>query len=222
MEIEWNNLKNWFDVSCLLSDWLECTFLVSGKCNFISATLPKLSTHVGPLVCSVDMGFSKHRPMLVRGLYSSWERWWADGYGLSLTVVAHAEFGGVTSAIHLIVYRGVDAPCSIPHGALAQTLGQVMNPATKINAAQLKPSQIDPPAAVPAPTPWALIVVNGLLRCKGLYDIFHPKIDISCRSMFSPSKWVQRLPSAENFFGYLTFCLGLRPSLSRISIVIPS
>ena len=71
MEIEWNNLKNWFDVSCLPSDWLECTLLVSGKCDFISATLSKLSTHVGPLVCSVDMGFSEHRLRLVWGLYSS-------------------------------------------------------------------------------------------------------------------------------------------------------
>ena len=53
------------------------------------------------------------------GLYSSWARRWADGYGLSLTVVAHAEFDGVTSAIHLIVYCGVDDSCFMPHGALA-------------------------------------------------------------------------------------------------------
>jgi hypothetical protein len=58
-------------------DWVPCTVLGSGKSDFLSAVLPKLSTHVGLLLYSADMVFTGHHLWLVCGLYSSWShKWW--------------------------------------------------------------------------------------------------------------------------------------------------
>jgi hypothetical protein len=43
------------------------------------------------------------------GLYKKWGReCWSEN-GLYLVTVAHAEFGGMTSARHLFLFRGVES-----------------------------------------------------------------------------------------------------------------
>jgi hypothetical protein len=147
--------------------------------------LPKLSMHVGPLLYSLDMALSNHRLRLVRGLYSSWGHKWSVAYGLSSVVLAHAAFGGVSSAIHLIAYRGVHASCFMPQGALAQMLGHIINPASDTQG-----QNIEPPMALQPLVPWSPIVQDGLLHGEGLFDVF-------CRSVFAPTKWVHRGVSPE-------------------------
>ena len=109
-------------------------------------------------------------------------------------MLAHADFGGVTSAFHLISYRGLDASCFVPQGALAQTLGHIINPASARGG-----PPIEPPTCVPTPVPRAPVVLDGLLRGDGLFDVFRPRIEIACRSVFSPTKWVRRQLSPEEF-----------------------
>jgi hypothetical protein len=70
------------------------------------------------VISSLEMtmgGWAACGPLMatVHGLYSSWS------YGLRLVVVAHANFGGITTAIHLITYQGMADSCFMPHGALA-------------------------------------------------------------------------------------------------------
>ena len=133
-------------MTCLPPAWNGCTILASGKGDFISAVLPKLSTHVGPQLYSLDVALSNHRPRLVRSLYSSWGHKWSVMYGLSSVVLAHAAFGGVSSAIHLITYWGVHASCFVPQGALAQTLGHIINPASDMRGQNIEsPMALQPP-----------------------------------------------------------------------------
>ena len=110
-----------------------------------------------------------------------------DVYGLSSVVLAHATFGGVSSAIHLIAYRGVHASCFVPQGALAQTLGHIINPASDTRG-----QNIEPPMALQPPVLQSPIVQDGLLRGEGLFDVFRPKLEVACCSVFAPTKWVHR------------------------------
>jgi len=107
--VVWGTLQEWSALMQWPIDWETCTVLVSSKSDFLSVVLPKLSTHVGLLLYSTDMVFTGHHLQLVHGLYSSWShKWWLE-HDLCLVVVAHADFGGVTTAIHLIAYRGMAA-----------------------------------------------------------------------------------------------------------------
>ena len=166
-ETVFRSLEEWSSLTCLPPAWNGCTILASGKGDFINAVLPKLSTHVGPLLYSLDMALSDHCPRLVQGLYSSWGHKWSIAYGLSSVVLAHAAFGGVSLAIHLISYRGVHASCFVPQGALAQTLGHIINPASDTRGQNIKP-----PMALQPPVPRSPIVQDGLLRGKGLFYVF--------------------------------------------------
>jgi hypothetical protein len=142
-------------------DWEISIILGSGKSEYFSVVLIKLSTHVGSLLYSTDMVFTGHRLRLVRGLYSSWSRkWWLE-HSLQSVVVAHANFGGVMSAIHLIAYRGMADSCFRPHGALAQTLAHTINPASIIWAPAINP--LEPIETPPPRQP----IVSGEIYCVG-------------------------------------------------------
>jgi hypothetical protein len=176
--------------------------------NCFSVVLVKLSTHVGLLLYLKDMVFTGHRLHLVRSLYSSWScKWWLE-HTLQLVVVAHANFGGVTSAIHLIAYRGIANLCFRPHGALAQTLAHTNNPALIVRAPAINP--LEP---IEMPPPRQPIVSGDLLHGEGLFDISHPKLEIACRSIFTPSGWVRRWLTPEEFLWVFDIPVLLTPQL---------
>jgi hypothetical protein len=192
--IRWGTLQEWLALTQVPHDWEISMILGSGKSEFFSVVLIKLSTHVGLLLYSMDMVFTGHRLRLVRGLYSSWSRkWWLE-HILQSVVVAHINFGGVMSAIHLIAYRGIANSCFRPHGDLAQMLAHTINPAS-INRAPA----IDPPEPIEMPPPRQPIVSGDLLRGEGLFDIPRQKLEIACRSVFTPFSWVQRWLTPEEF-----------------------
>ena len=123
-------------------------------------------------------------------------------------VVAHANFGGVTSAIHLIAYRGMADPCFRPHGALAQTLAHTINPASIVRA-----SDINPPEPIEMPPPRQPIVSRDLLCGEGLFDISCPKLKIACRSVFTPSGWVRQWLTPKEFLWVFDVLALLTPQL---------
>ncbi len=109
-------------------------------------------------------------------------------------VVAHANFGGVNTAIHLIAYRGMTASYFAPQWALAQTLVHVINPASQVRA-----QAIEPPEPVESPLLHVPIIRRDLLHGEGLFDISRPKLDITCCSIFKPSCWVRRRLTPKEF-----------------------
>ena len=80
----------------------------------------------------------------------------------------------------------------MPRDALAQTLGHIINPASATRG-----QNIEPPTTLKPLVPWSPIVQDGLLRGKGLFDVFQPKLEVACRSVFAPTKWVRRGVSAK-------------------------
>ncbi len=87
--IRWGTLQEWLALTQSPCDWEISTILGSGKSEFFSVVLVKLSKHVGSFLHSTDMVFTGHRLRLVSGLYSSWScKWWLE-YSLQSVVVAH-------------------------------------------------------------------------------------------------------------------------------------
>jgi hypothetical protein len=145
---------------------------------------------------------------LVHGLYSSWScKWWLE-HNLQLVVVAHANFGGVMSAIHLIAYQGMADSCFRPHKALAQTLAHTINTASIVRA-----PAIDPLEPIETPPPRQPVVSRDLLHGEGLFDISCPKLEIACRSVFTPSSWVQQWLTPKEYLWVFDVLALLTPQL---------
>jgi hypothetical protein len=109
-------------------------------------------------------------------------------------VLAHTEFGGVTSAIHLISYWGVEDSVFDAPPALPRVLAHILN-STSPDAAQ----EIDSPPALPTETRHSPVLTDGLLRQEGLYDVFHPDLHIARPCVFKATGWAERRLSAKEY-----------------------
>jgi hypothetical protein len=115
------------------------------------------------------------------------------------SIVAHAKFGGVTSAFHHLSYRGVDATFFRPPPSLPRVLIHIINPAAP-NAAE----------EAPLPTPLSIIprspiVFKGSLRSEGILNVFRPQLRVLCPCVFKPSGWAHRhLMARENLRAFDT------------------
>ncbi len=94
-------------------DWDNLLLLASGLNKYLNYVLPKLKHHHGPFVYATDIVFKDRRSRDVARLYAKWTSLCKE-QGLTSSIVTHAEFGGVTSAFHLLSYRGVDAAVFSP------------------------------------------------------------------------------------------------------------
>jgi hypothetical protein len=108
--------------------------------------------------------------------------------GLLSTVVSHADCGGITLARHYICFRNagrdgvVDVPC------VPQCLGHVVNAAKKSDGKGWWAPLKAPPDLF-GPHMHAPLVVDGLLRCEGLWGIHNPSLDIARPCIFKATGW---------------------------------
>jgi hypothetical protein len=114
-------------------------------------------------------------------------------------MVAHAEFGGMTSACHLLLYRGVKAAIFWPGTSLRRKLSHVIQP-----AAPMVGQEIEAPEAVDNPFPhhpWPTkpIYCGGLMHPDRLYDVIFPQDHIACRCVFKKSGWVRCALTLQGF-----------------------
>ena len=173
--------------------WNECTVLASGSHEYLSFLLTKLRYHEGPFIYSTDIVFKGRRPRDVKRLYQAWTSL-HDGQGLCSRLVSHADFGGVTSAIHLVSYKGIDDSVFDAPPVLPRRLEHVINSASPDSA-----------RAIPTPDPLTVsgarcpVVENDLLHCDGLYDVFRPELCVACRCVFKTTDWAARPLSATEF-----------------------
>jgi hypothetical protein len=109
------------------------------------------------------------------------------GKHLDSEIVHHADFGGVTNASYVVAARGIDTACFRTNDGLPRTLSHIINAATPGNHKAIEPP---PPIHILDRRP---MVVDGLLRREGLFDVYSPKLNVACPSVFvKKSKWVQR------------------------------
>ena len=167
-------------------DWGSYTVLASGTHEWFSFISTKLSAHVGPFIYATDVVFQGRHPRDVLQLLDAWSDLRAR-QGFTSHVVRHADFGGVSSGIHLLSFRGVDAAVFHPPPALPRILAHIVNAATP------DPSrEIELPCPIDAPIPRTPIVRDGMLRLIGLFNVFDPSFPVACPCVFKASGWAQR------------------------------
>ncbi len=171
---------------------------VSGSTKYLNFVLPKLKHHQGPFVYATDIVFKNQPPRDLARLYAKWTSLRKE-QGLMSSIVTHAKFGGVTSAFHLLSYRGVDATFFRPPPFLPPVLIHIINPAAP-NAAEEAP--LPTPLSI---IPWSPIVSKGSLCSEGLLDVFCPQLRVLCPCVFKLSCWAHRhLTAQENLRAFDT------------------
>jgi hypothetical protein len=136
-------------------DWSSYTVLASGTHEWFSFISAKLSAHVGTFIYATDVVFRGRRPWDVSRLLDAWANL-RDQQGF--TLVRNSDFGGVTSGIHLLSSRGVDAAVFCPPPALPRILAHIVNAATPDPL-----REIELPCPIDAPIPRILIVRDDML-----------------------------------------------------------
>ena len=104
-------------------------------------------------------------------------------------LVYHANYGGATNAVHLIVHRGLDATITAPLVSVPRVLKHFVNSASKGGFAAIDaPPDINRDKAVER----APLTVDGLGRLEGLYDVVTPTLEYAVPSVFKSTGWVRR------------------------------
>jgi hypothetical protein len=108
---------------------------------------------------------------------------------LSTMTLRHADFGGVTSASHLVCYQNIGVSGSIPIPCVPCVLWHILNPAEKGNTEGAFCNLLNPPAVLQGPFVRAPIIHEGLLCQEGLLDVHRPALLIARACVFKPSRW---------------------------------
>jgi hypothetical protein len=164
--------------------------LASGSNKYLSFVLPKLKYHHRPFIYPTDIVFKDHRQRDIMRLLQKLSSLCVH-QGLLSSIVMHANFGGVSSAVHLMSYCRVDPSVFTAPPFLPQVLAHIINPASP-----------DAMREIPRPdplksTPRAPIESGGVLCLEGLFDVFHPQLRITCPCVFKSTGWAQRPLSAR-------------------------
>jgi hypothetical protein len=137
-----------------------------------------------------DVVFTGRCQCKLEQLYKAWAAH-DSSLNLEWITVCHAEFGGVTSAKHVISFKGVKRSVFSPISPLPRTLSHVLDAALP-NAVQ----EIPAPSPLPDPILRSPIYFDGLMRPEGLFDVMRPSANIACQSVFKATEWGCRCLSA--------------------------
>jgi hypothetical protein len=176
--------------------WSHHSVLASGTLPFCKGVLAKLGSHVGPYLYAVDMDFPNMHQRQIASAFSQSPTSWVNvlrDNGLKSAIVSHAEFGGVTSARHLIAYHNVDGGVLNPRRSIQRTLSHVINPTASGRSVEIP----HPPALTAGTFTRAPIWDGKCLRGEGTLDVLRRDPDVACKSVFKQSGWVQRQLSLE-------------------------
>jgi hypothetical protein len=171
-------------------EWNNYTILALGSNKYLSFVLSKLRHHQGMFIYATNSVFKGRRP---RDVLRSLQKWASlrEQQGLLSSIVAHAVFGGITSAIHLMSYKRVDPSVFVAPPSLPRVLAHI------IDAAAPDAAKETPRTAPLDSIPCAPIVSDGVLRSEGLFDVFCPHLRIACPRMFKSMGWAHRPLSAR-------------------------
>ncbi len=173
-------------------EWNSCTVLASGSNKYLGFIRSRLMHHEGPFIYSTDLIVKNHRRRDIICLLDTWARLCKE-QGLESAIISLADFGGVTSAIHIISYHHVDQLVFTPPWALPQVLAHILNAASP-DAAR----EISEPPPLSDDVPRTPIKEGELLRQEGFLDVFGAtNLQIACPCVFKLTGWAQRLLLAK-------------------------
>jgi hypothetical protein len=116
----------------LPAEWRSHCVLASGSLMFCKEVLGKLNNHFGPYLYAVDMNFVGLPPRQLKtvlGPTNSGGRQYLDRLGLMSSVLAHADYSGVTLAMHLFAYWNVESELFGSRAPFQRKLDHFIDPA---------------------------------------------------------------------------------------------
>ena len=191
-----------FQMDVWPSAWDNYSVFASGSLEFCRVVVSKLGKHVGPFLYVIDMNFASMRSRTMSGVLSKFPPALQE-LGLESTEVAHAEFGGVTTARHIIAHRNVAGEVFVPLQPLHRTLSHVVKPTVTGLTIDAPPPLV---AEVRRRVP---IVEDGMLRGEGLLEVCWRNPLISCKCVLNRSGWARRLLTKEERLNAFDIPLGL-------------
>lgn len=209
-----NLMTSWSTLEdlCPLDESLSnCTVLASGSMNFLPKVQHILAAHSGPFIFSADVFFPRVGLRDARRLYQAWacHRLY-DGYGSA--ILSHSDYGGATNGVHYICHRNVNILFGLPAASVQRTVKHFVNAATRGGFKAIKR-----PPTVPADVAREPLVVYGLGRIDGLYDVAEPSREYAVPSVFKSTGWVQRRLSPSEWLNLHDMPVDLNKSLAEDS-----
>jgi hypothetical protein len=171
--------------------WNGCTVLASGSHEYLGFVHSKLKHHKGPFIYSTNIVFKDQQRGDILRLLGAWANV-RKGQGLESSLITHADFGGVTSAVHLLSYKNVVTSVFKAPPVLPWTLAHIIDAACPDAGREI---------SKPAPLigHWS-ISKEGVLWQEGLLDVFGaPNAKIACPCIFKLLGWAQQLLSEKEF-----------------------
>ncbi len=130
------------------------------------------------------------------------------GGGYSSAIMRHADYGGATNAVHLVLMKGLHTPFTAPTTTLPRVLKHFVNTASRGRFWDIEPP---PPSLAAAPR--APMVVDGIGPIDGLYDVCHPELEYAIPCMFKSSGWAQRWLTPQDWLALHDSPVSLSKSL---------
>jgi hypothetical protein len=178
----WKTVVDFEEMDVWPSAWDQYSVFASGTADFCRVVVSKLGKHVGPYLYVIDMNFESMRPRNMDFVLSKSPPALQE-LGLESTEVAHADFGGVTTARHIIAHRNVAGSVFVPLQVLHRTLSHVVK-TTVSGLAIDAPPPLDDDVGRRAP-----IVEDGMLRGEGLLEVCWQRPLIACKCVLNRSGW---------------------------------
>lgn len=146
------------------------------------------------MIFGVDFQFQHHSRRDMQRLYSNWTHHrQVEGY--SVSSVTHLEFGGITSACHLVIHRGIEEAVFHPPTATPRTLQHVLNSASRGAFQEVPP----PPPLTNKHSGRRPLKFGDSFRIEGLLDVHDDQASIICPCVFKRSGWSKQTLTPTEF-----------------------
>ncbi len=106
----------------------------------------------------------------------------------------HADFGGATNAVHLVLTKGIDIAIPSPASTIPRLRKHFVNAAARGGF-----QAIQPPPLIPADVARSPVVIEDLGRIDGLYDVCHSVREYAIPCVFKSTGWARRRLTAKEW-----------------------
>jgi hypothetical protein len=160
-------------------EWNACTILAPGLHEYLGFVHSKLKHHECPFIYSTNTVLKDRQRWDIIRLLGAWSNV-RKRQGLDLSLMAHADFGGVTLAVHLLSYKRVDASVFKAPPALPWVLAHIIDAVCPDSG-----KKISKPTPLVGHVDCRPISKEGVLWQEVLLDVFvAPNAKIACPCIF--------------------------------------
>jgi len=186
----WGTYNTFQELTCDLSGFV---LLASGSMDFLRSNSVRFAL-CALMVFGIDFQFEHYSRRGMRRLYSNWTLH-RQAEGFQVSPVTHSDFGGVTTACHLVVHRDVEESAFGITTATPRTLRHVLNSASRGAFPEASP----PPSLGSKHSGRQTLRFGDSYRIKGLLDVHDDEAAVICPCVFKRSGWTKRALTPTEF-----------------------